>query len=219
MPLQYPPAGMRQTQRTSGPANLFDILQFRRKRRLEDEALQGGREQDLLAQELTKAKIGELGRRPHTKLRPIKGKKNWLLLDPTTGRIIDTGEPISQTSLFGDNIVDKINKAVGKAGTEETPAPKTDTQGGWFDFLGDWFGKAAPGADGSLEAALSEPQRPQKNLPEGHWMRRAQRMRRQGKMAATSRKSSKPAKYPDAVWNEEHGMWTVIRNGRLKGIK
>ena len=29
----------------------------------------------------------------------------------------------------------------------------------------------------------------------------------------------KPAEYPDAEWSEEHKMWTVIRDGRLKGIK
>ena len=30
---------------------------------------------------------------------------------------------------------------------------------------------------------------------------------------------SKPAEYPDAEWSEEHQMWTVVRNGRLKGIQ
>ena len=29
----------------------------------------------------------------------------------------------------------------------------------------------------------------------------------------------KPAEYPDAVWNPTYKMWTVIRDGRLKGIK
>lgn len=29
---------------------------------------------------------------------------------------------------------------------------------------------------------------------------------------------SKPTSYPDAVWSEEHKMWTVIENGRLMGI-
>lgn len=32
-------------------------------------------------------------------------------------------------------------------------------------------------------------------------------------------KESKPKDYPDAVWSEEHQMWTVIREGRLKGVK
>jgi len=28
-----------------------------------------------------------------------------------------------------------------------------------------------------------------------------------------------PADYPDAVWNDEHKMWTIIRNGRILGVK
>ena len=31
--------------------------------------------------------------------------------------------------------------------------------------------------------------------------------------------SQRPAAYPDAVWSPEHGMWTVTRDGRLKGIQ
>jgi hypothetical protein len=31
--------------------------------------------------------------------------------------------------------------------------------------------------------------------------------------------TEKPAGYPDAVWNEEFKMWTVVRGGRLKGIE
>ena len=31
--------------------------------------------------------------------------------------------------------------------------------------------------------------------------------------------TERPAKYPDAVWNSEHNTWTVIRDGRLKGIE
>lgn len=29
----------------------------------------------------------------------------------------------------------------------------------------------------------------------------------------------KPKEYPDATWSEEHQMWTVVRNGRLMGVK
>jgi len=29
----------------------------------------------------------------------------------------------------------------------------------------------------------------------------------------------KPKEYPDAVWNEEHQMWTIVKNGRLMGIQ
>jgi hypothetical protein len=29
----------------------------------------------------------------------------------------------------------------------------------------------------------------------------------------------KPVNYPDAVWNEQHKMWTVVREGRLKGVR
>lgn len=29
----------------------------------------------------------------------------------------------------------------------------------------------------------------------------------------------KPKEYPNAQWNEEHGMWTIVKNGRLMGIK
>ena len=35
----------------------------------------------------------------------------------------------------------------------------------------------------------------------------------------TNKNASKPTDYPDAEWSEEHGMWTVIRDGRLKGVK
>lgn len=31
--------------------------------------------------------------------------------------------------------------------------------------------------------------------------------------------SPKPAEYPDAVWNEKHNMWTVVRDGKLMGVK
>jgi len=30
---------------------------------------------------------------------------------------------------------------------------------------------------------------------------------------------AKPSEYPDAVWSDKYGMWTVVRNGRLKGVK
>ena len=30
---------------------------------------------------------------------------------------------------------------------------------------------------------------------------------------------SKPPKYPDAVWSEEHGMWTIEKDGRTWGIE
>ena len=33
------------------------------------------------------------------------------------------------------------------------------------------------------------------------------------------RQKTPPVNYPDAVWDEERGMWTVIRNGRLMGIE
>jgi hypothetical protein len=29
----------------------------------------------------------------------------------------------------------------------------------------------------------------------------------------------KPAEYPDAVWNEQHQMWTVVKNGKLIGLR
>lgn len=28
-----------------------------------------------------------------------------------------------------------------------------------------------------------------------------------------------PTEYPDAVWNNQHKMWTVVRNGRLMGVR
>jgi len=28
-----------------------------------------------------------------------------------------------------------------------------------------------------------------------------------------------PAKYPDATWDPQRKMWTVVRNGRLMGVK
>lgn len=34
-----------------------------------------------------------------------------------------------------------------------------------------------------------------------------------------TKRPPKPTEYPDAVWNEQHQMWTVVRNGRLMGIK
>ena len=29
----------------------------------------------------------------------------------------------------------------------------------------------------------------------------------------------KPKEYPDAKWSEEHQMWTIVKNGRLMGVK
>jgi len=46
--------------------------------------------------------------------------------------------------------------------------------------------------------------------------------RNAGEQLNANRKNSRkspPAEYPDAVWSEEHGMWTVVVDGRLKGIK
>jgi hypothetical protein len=36
---------------------------------------------------------------------------------------------------------------------------------------------------------------------------------------ATGKRPPKPKDYPDAEWSEEYQMWTVIRDGRLKGIE
>jgi hypothetical protein len=38
-------------------------------------------------------------------------------------------------------------------------------------------------------------------------------------LSEKTRKSSPPAEYPDAEWNEQRKMWTVIRNGRLYGVQ
>ncbi len=35
----------------------------------------------------------------------------------------------------------------------------------------------------------------------------------------TAPSTPKPAGYPDAVWNADYKMWTVIRNGRLMGVQ
>jgi len=37
--------------------------------------------------------------------------------------------------------------------------------------------------------------------------------------AVTKERPPKPKEYPDAVWNEEHQMWTIVKNGRLMGVK
>ena len=37
--------------------------------------------------------------------------------------------------------------------------------------------------------------------------------------AEVAKAGKKPAEYPDAVWNEEHKMWTVVREGRLMGVQ
>jgi len=39
------------------------------------------------------------------------------------------------------------------------------------------------------------------------------------KIKAASKKPPKPKEYPNAIWNEEYKMWTIVQNGRLKGIK
>ena len=31
--------------------------------------------------------------------------------------------------------------------------------------------------------------------------------------------SQPPPEYPDAAWSEEHGMWTIVREGRLVGVQ
>lgn len=39
------------------------------------------------------------------------------------------------------------------------------------------------------------------------------------KVAPERQRMQPPAEHPDATWNPEHKMWTVVRDGRLMGIK
>lgn len=65
--------------------------------------------------------------------------------------------------------------------------------------------------------------KPPKDIEKQMKLERAEREaappgKRVKKKALTSAKTP-PADYPDATWNEKHGMWTVVRNGRLMGVE
>lgn len=39
------------------------------------------------------------------------------------------------------------------------------------------------------------------------------------KRVESKERSPKPKEYPDAKWSKEHQMWTIVKNGRLMGVK
>lgn len=233
MPLYYPPGGLREAGRSQG---FVDILEARRKRKLEEEASRRGEEKFGLEKALTEAKTDWYGRRgvakeqtPEKIIGSIaklqKAKEN---APPVFGSMID--KQLSE-------LYNQLAEAEGGRITE-TPAEKQFGGPEWLpNFLRDILARDKPAETGFVPN--EPPSGPQLGDALSYDIRTRQPDSYLGEMGrvpikkptktvpskvtkAKTTKAARPPKptgYPDAVWNEEHGMWTVVRNGRLKGIK
>lgn len=47
----------------------------------------------------------------------------------------------------------------------------------------------------------------------------ARKRKRVESKVVTKERPPKPKEYPDAKWNDEHQCWTIVKNGRLMGVK
>jgi len=162
------------------------------------------------------------------KEQPVQGKivmagDKALLIDPYTGETIkeipmppDSGrkvlEELAKTTKAAEGIpqetleqpiIDAITeplrqKAIGTAGFEEyeIPAEKRSRLGI------DWLARDKPARTGVRKKGVQ----PQVAGPA------------EGPVESKTR-PPQPKEYPDAEWSEEHQMWTIIKNGRIMGVK
>lgn len=171
----------------------------------------------LIAQALGEL-LGSIGRKPQPKpVRGIivRGENTIQLINPEDGSLIaDLGPPPkgdkANKALDAIIAMGKMSDAAEKIPTDALPQSVIDEamgrqRGSLMGELGleeyevpgekrsrlgiDWLAKDVPASTGIRKKVESKERPP------------------------------KPKEYPDAKWSEEHQMWTIIRNGRLKGVK
>lgn len=202
-------------------------------------------EQDELDKRFVEARIGQMQRPKQPSMKIVVGEGKTWLVNPATGEKRDLGIAPPKSKVGDRKISDIINE-MSKIGTlpKGTLPEEAETEliGSLLqELLGErgleegeeeythdpWWGKPRTKTrkvirkkvkSTPITQALGEPTtathpRTDKKIQiptakaERHLVRK------------TKERPPKPAEYPDAVWSEEHQMWTIVKNGRLMGVK
>jgi len=165
------------------------------------------REQDELSRRFNETRIAQM-QQPESMSGQVVvgGGKTWLV-DRRTGQKKDLGIPAPKGKVEGKPIADIINAIAGISRAAQTiPEDVVDTP---------TIGRALRPLQDELKHQTGRPT-PMRTPPKLDDFFRGETTR---KKVESKEIPPKPKDYPDAKWSEEHQMWTVVRNGRLKGIK
>ncbi len=188
------------------------------------------KEQDALTGRLTEARIGQMEQPKQPSMKIVVGNGKTWLVDPRTGEKRDLGIVPPRSKVGDRNVTDiindisKISGAAGKIPTESLEQPLIDAA------IGPLRQELLQGLD--LESYEEPGTETQKFLgmdflwPDKNVMVKKVRPRKKVESkvakpvsAKAEKRPPKPKEYPDAKWSEEHGMWTIVKNGRLMGVK
>lgn len=155
----------------------------------------------------------------------VRGENSILLINPKDGSLIkDLGPPPkgekANAALDAIVAMGKISNAAEDIPTDALPQPVIDEA----------MGRQRTSLMGEL--GLEEYEVPgekrsrfgmdwlAKDVPPSTGVRRIGQQPDVGRRQVESKEiPPKPKEYPDAKWNEEHQMWTIIKKGRLMGVK
>lgn len=181
------------------------------------------KEQDELSRRMAEARIGQMERPKQPSMKIVVGDGKTWLVNQATGEKRDLGIAAPKSKVGDRNVTDiindisKISDAAGKIPAGSLEQPIIDAA---IDPMRSQL---------MQELGLEEIEEPSTEktwgLPSlfkpGYRERGTQKVIRKRKRVESKAKERppKPKEYPDAVWNAEHGMWTIVKNGRLMGVK
>ena len=124
-------------------------------------------------------------------------------------KALKTAERVFNTD--PNNLMPEVKAKIDEAYPKEQEQPQGEN-------IFSKIGKALGAAASSPKEWLTDPQfqRKAQGLPLQSEEGQQQRPKQQVQQIPTT---PKPQGYPDAVWNPEHGLWTIIKNGKLVGLK
>lgn len=178
------------------------------------------REQGVLNERLVEARIGQMGREKQPSMKIVVGNGKTWLVNSATGEKRDLGIVPPKSKVGGRamtdiiNDISKISGAAGKIPTDALEQPIIDAA------IGPLRQELMQGLD-LEEVEVPGEKRSRlgmdflaRDIPPRKEIRKRKRVE-----SKVKERPPKPKEYPDAKWSKEHQMWTIVKNGRLMGVK
>ena len=184
-------------------------------------------EQDVLARRKTEADITyreaateRMGQPKGRAGKIVRQGGKTLLIDPQTGETITEIPTPPKTA---QDILDEIANLTSTAETIPEDIVGTGVIEQHLGALGEQFAGIDPRTSQPRQTVINpKTGQPRKIFgKEGDviGIRGQPQRKRVEAREVKGKRPPKPKEYPDAKWNEEHQLWTIVQNGRLKGIK
>ena len=133
-----------------------------------------------------------------------------LLIDPTTGETI---KEIPMPPDSGRKVLEELAKVTKAA----EGIPQETLEQPIIDAITEPLRQDAMRTTGFEEYEMPAEKRSRLGID---WLARDKPARTGVRKKVESKtRPPKPKEYPDAEWSEEHQMWTIIKNGRIMGVK